>query len=110
MHEIGYVLSRQAQRDLEEIAEHVSSEGGADSAVHVIDALHAAFRLLAGHPHAGHSREDLADPGVRFRSVFSYLVAYAPAQRPLGIACIVHGSRDPQALRVNLRCWRRGEP
>jgi plasmid stabilization system protein ParE len=53
-----------------------------------------AFRLLASRPEAGHSRRDLTPLPVKFWSVFSYLIAYDPAARPIAIVRVLDGRRD----------------
>lgn len=66
--------------------------------------LRRRFRLLALFSAVGHRREDLTvDPGVRFWVVQPYLVVFAPETSPLFIARILHGSRDPDDLRAELR-------
>ncbi len=57
-----------------------------------------ALRFLAATPGAGHRRDDLTDEDVRFWPVLSYLIAYDPAMRPIGIARVLHASRDLEAL------------
>jgi hypothetical protein len=39
--------------------------------------------LLGGTLAAGHYREDLTDPPLKFWTVFSYLIVYDPAKRPV---------------------------
>lgn len=70
-----YRLSPEAQGDLEDIKGY-----------------------LAAHPGAGHSRSDLTSEPVKFWPVFSYLIVYDPGMRPLGVARILHASRDLEAL------------
>ena len=104
-----YVLTFQARQDLEEIAEYVAVESGLGLAELVVESLRQSFRLLAEEPGAGHVREDLVeDPAIRFWPVFSYLIAYAHEADPLGILCIVHGSRNPHEIGRHLRRVRQG--
>jgi hypothetical protein len=44
-------------------------------------------------PEMGHTREDLTERPVKFWSVFSYLVVYDPASRPLTVLAVLHGAR-----------------
>ena len=60
--------------------------------------LRGAFRFLAANPEAGHRREDLTDAPVKFWSVFSYLIIYDPAKRPIEILKVVHAARDIPSL------------
>jgi hypothetical protein len=38
---------------------------------------------------------------VKFWPVFSYLIVYDPAMKPLGVARVLHASRDLEALFRN---------
>jgi len=57
-----------------------------------------AFSLLASHPEAGHLRQDLTSLPVKFWSVFSYLIVYDPAARPIAIVRVLDGRRDVRAI------------
>jgi plasmid stabilization system protein ParE len=60
--------------------------------------------LLAEHPDVGHARADITDDAaLRFWSVYSYLVVYAPAAKPLAVVSILHGARDPDAIDEHIR-------
>lgn len=99
-----YQLTLQAKHDLTAIAEHIANQGGSTSAELVMEEFRETFLLLARQPGMGHAREDLTpDPALRFWPVFSYIVAYAPDERPLGIVSIVHGARDPAVIERRLR-------
>ena len=52
------------------------------------------LRFLSGMPGARHLRQDLTNEDVKFRQVFSYLIIYDHAARPIGIARVLHSSRD----------------
>ncbi len=94
----GYVLSSEAEQDLREIGAYYLKKAGARVARHVSGEITSAFRLLAATPGAGHTRADITSEPVKFWQVFSYLIVYDPATRPLGIARVLHGSRDLEAL------------
>lgn len=93
-----YILSPEARRDIEQIRDYYVEEAGAQVARHVLGQITKALRFLAETPGAGHRREDLTDEDVRFWSVLSYLIAYDPAMRPIGIARVLHAARDLEAL------------
>lgn len=93
----GYVLAPAAVEDLDEIWLHVARDN-IDAAERVLDELESACELLAGRPHAGHVREDLADTSVRFWSVRSYLIVYRPDRVPLEIVRFWHGARGTPNL------------
>lgn len=88
----AYVLAPAAAEDLDEIWLHIARENS-DAAERVLDELEAACRLLADHPLAGHTREDLADADIRFWPVRSYLIVYRPDRVPLEIVRFWHGAR-----------------
>lgn len=93
-----YVLSPEARRDLEQIRDYYVEQAGVQVARHVLGQITKALRFLAETPGAGHRREDLTGENVRFWSVLSYLIAYDPAARPIGIARVLHASRDLERL------------
>lgn len=94
----SFVLSLEAERDLEELRLYLLAEAGADRAQHVLDELERAMEMLAKHPGLGHARPDLADETLCFGPVWSYLVVYRPEGSPLGIARVLHGHRDLRAI------------
>jgi toxin ParE1/3/4 len=93
-----YLLSPEAKGDLREIRGYLVSHGGSRLAKYVLQEIRAAFRLLALHPDAGHLRRDLTSLPVKFWPVFSYLVVYDPAARPIAIVRVLHGWRDVEAI------------
>lgn len=94
----GFVLSPEARDDLREIRDYLASQGGRRLARYVLEEITAAFRLLAAHPDMGHLRQDLTMLPVKFWTVFSYLVVYDPAARPLAVVRVLHGRRDVQTI------------
>jgi toxin ParE1/3/4 len=93
-----YRLSPEAEQDLDEIRRYLTRQGGPATARHVLRELREAMQLLAGAPGVGHSREDLTEEPVKFWAVFSYLIVYDPATRPIGVARIIHGPQDVGAI------------
>ena len=61
----GFVLTPDAQTDLDAIQDYLLAESVGASGV-VGQALFAAFARLAEHPGIGHDRPDLTDRPVRF--------------------------------------------
>jgi toxin ParE1/3/4 len=96
--------SRSAKVDYLEIwvfvAEQSQSTARADA---LIAALDERLELLARHPNAGPSREDLG-PRVRTFPVGPYLLIYEPTPGGIRLHRAVHGSRDLHRL------FRRGKP
>ena len=93
-----YLLTQDAERDLDEIKAYLVRRGGKRLAQYVLRKLRDAFRFLAETPVAGHRREDLIDAPLKFWTVFSYLIAYDPAKRPIEILSVIHGSRDVSSV------------
>jgi toxin ParE1/3/4 len=91
-----YRLSRQADADLDEIAEHIAADN-ADAADRVLNALSETFVALARSPGIGQRREDLR-PGLRVfpatRPAHNYVVFYYPIPDGIEVATVLHGHRD----------------
>jgi len=73
-------------------------QGGTRLARYVRGELMAGIRFLADNPEVGHWRKDLTTVPVKFWPVFSYLIVYEPATRPLGIARVLHSDQDLAAI------------
>ena len=93
-----FILSPEARDDLQEIRDYLVSQGGRRLARYVLHEVVTAFRLLASHPDIGHLRQDLTTLPVKFWSVFSYLIVYDPAARPIAIVRVLDGRRDVQTI------------
>ncbi len=93
-----YVLTSDAEQDLDIIKVYLLKQGGVRLVRHVFGRIHQALRFLGGKPQAGHLRPDLTAAPVKFWSVFSYLIIYDPDARPVTIVRILHASRDIAAL------------
>jgi plasmid stabilization system protein ParE len=93
-----YRLSSEAQSDLANIRQYLVGEGGARLGRYVLGEIRDGFQFLAANPGAGHSREDLTAEPMKFWTVFSYLIVYDPATNPIGIARVLHGSQDLEAM------------
>ncbi len=93
-----YTLSPQAQQDLVEIRDYYVKEANARVARYVLGEIAKALQFLSQSPGAGHVRQDLTDEPVKFWSVFAYLIIYDPDMDPVGIARVLHGSRDLETI------------
>lgn len=91
-------LSSEAEKDLDEIKLHLTGQGGASLARRMPRDIRRGVDFIAQTPGAGHKREDLADEPVNFWSVYSDLIVYDPATKPVGVARILHGSQDIEGL------------
>jgi plasmid stabilization system protein ParE len=92
-----FFYSPGARRDLLEIWEFIA-QGNLDKADCVEREIEQAITMLSGNPELGHMRRDLTAKPVRFWRIYSYLVIYDPATRPLEVVRILSGYRDVAAL------------
>lgn len=87
-----FLLSPAAAQDLAEIEAYIASDR--PSAVKgVLDALEAACQLVAEYPGVGRARDEV-DEGVMSFPMGSYVLFYYADEDSVGIARILHGSRD----------------
>lgn len=96
-------LTSAAEQDLAAIVDYIDAEVGPDRAHSVLDEILDAAEMLAEMPRIGHARRDLTDEAVLCWPVYSYLIVYRPAELPLEVVRVVHGSRDPKAIDAALR-------
>ena len=91
-----YVLARAAQHDRREIFSYTFRRSGSiETARRVDQKLKEEFERIARTPTIGHKYPDLPIPEhLLVRSVYSYLVIYNPATRPVRILRVWHGARE----------------
>ena len=89
----GYVLSADADVDLDQIWEYIAAEN-IEAADRWIGKLFDAFEALEQTPGMGHKREDLTVYAVLFWPVGAYLIIYRAHRRPIEIVAVTQGSRD----------------
>ena len=98
-----FVLAPQAVADLADIWRYIRNQSSAKMADNVESVIRDKFAFLSETPEAGHHRRNLTNEKVKFFPVYSYLIVYRPATKPLQIAAILHGRRDvEQVLRDRL--------
>jgi plasmid stabilization system protein ParE len=93
----GYVLSADAELDLDEIWEYIAADN-LDAADRWIGKLFDAFETLGKMPGVGHRREDLTPYPVLFFPVGAYLIIYRAGRQPIEIVAVTQGSRDIPAF------------
>ena len=93
----GYVLSVDADLDLDEIWEYIARDN-IDAADRWIARLFDAFETLGLTPGMGHRREDLTSHPVWFWPIGEYLVIYRAERQPIEIVAVTQGSRDIPAF------------
>lgn len=99
-----YRLSRQADADLDDIADYVASERPR-AAIRILNTLHDAFRTLATNPEIGTLRDDLL-PNLRTFSprhpASNYIIFYYELLGGgIEISDVVHGARDWMTLFIS---------
>jgi plasmid stabilization system protein ParE len=98
----GYVLSVDADLDLDEIWEYIATDS-VDAADGWIQKLFDAFEALGRAPGMGHTRTDLTSHPLLFWPVGSYLIIYRAERSPIEIVAVTQGSRDiPAFLRPRI--------
>lgn len=93
----GYVLSLDAEVDLDGIWEYIAADN-IDAADRWIGKLFDAFEALGQTPAMGHRREGLTLYPVQFWPVGAYLIIYRADRRPIEIVAVTQGSRDIPAF------------
>ena len=89
-----YLLTVDAERDIDLIKDYLLLQGGTGLARHVLGHIQRGMELIGDNPGIGHVRDDLTDQPVRFWAVFSYLIIYDPVPRPVQVVRVLHGARD----------------
>ncbi len=90
---MSYRVSRDAQRDLDEIFFYWAKRASLRVADRLIDRITDRFWILGEHPEAGRPAEDIAT-GVRCFPAGKYLVYYRKARTGIDILHVFHGARD----------------
>jgi plasmid stabilization system protein ParE len=92
-----YLVSPDAEGDLEEIWRYLLGEAGLAVANQIQSELVDAFEGLADVPGKGHKRPDLTKRDVLFYSVYQYMIVYRRAAA-IEIVAVLHGKRDLKRL------------
>ena len=93
-----FLLTRLAERDLDQIKGYLVEHAGPRIARRVMKGIRSALDLLGKDLDAGHGREDLTSRPVKFWAVYSYLVVYDPETKPVQILRGLHGMRDVEDI------------
>jgi toxin ParE1/3/4 len=88
-----YRVSKDAERDLDEIFLYWARRTGLEVADRLIDSITERFWLVGEHPDAGRPSQEIA-AGVKCFPAGKYLIYYRRARRGTEILHIFHGSRD----------------
>jgi len=90
---MSYRVSRDAQRDLDEIFFYWAKRASLRVADRLIDSITDRFWMLGGQPDGGRAAEDIA-VGVRCFPAGKYLIDYRKTRRGIDILHVFHGARD----------------
>jgi toxin ParE1/3/4 len=93
-----YVLAPEAARDLVGIWRYIKKQSSLEMAERVEGVIRDRIVFLAENPNGGHWRKDLTGEAVRFFPVYSYLIVYRPATKPLQVVGVLHGRRDVEEI------------
>ena len=91
-----YRLAAPADADLEDIWVYLAQDN-VEAADHVMDAIFERFSMLASHPHAGRTCDELR-PGLYRFPAGNYVILYRIKTPYVEIARVLHGARDIEAL------------
>jgi plasmid stabilization system protein ParE len=98
----GFQLHPGAAQDIRDIWEYIVEDNPL-AARRVREDILDAIHQLIPFPHQGHRRPDLTAGPLRFQVVSSYVIAYAPDEKPLLVIAVLHGSRSPRVMAAILR-------
>jgi toxin ParE1/3/4 len=90
---MSYRVSKDAQRDLDEIFPYWAKRAGLSVADRLIDNITGRFWILGEHRSAGRPSEDIA-AGMRCFPAGKYLIYYRKTRKGTDILHIFHGARD----------------
>jgi plasmid stabilization system protein ParE len=97
----GYVLTRSAKRDLDEIWFGIAERSGrVETAERTLWLLYRKILSLAKFSAAGRHCDDI-DEGGRCAPVGNYIVYYRPISSGIAVTHIFHGARDQK------KAWRK---
>ena len=89
-------VSDQAKTDLVEIWEYIARDSS-EAADRMLHRIVQTYLALADNPRSGRSRDELRS-GLRSIPVGNYLIFYRLTDTGIGVARIVHGARNLEAL------------
>lgn len=88
-----YRVTKQAEKDLDEIYLYWARRATPETADRLIDSILDRFWLLGEYPDAGKRSDDIA-AGVKCFPAGKYLIYYRATRRGTDILHVFHGARD----------------
>lgn len=92
------VISRTADKDLDEIWLYIATQTSPDAADRVRLDFEHAISNLRDMPGMGHVRSEIPNPKARVWSVHSYLIVYRFTSKTLTVLRVVSGYRNLKRL------------
>ena len=92
----GYIISSQADEDLQEIYDYSEDNWGEKQATKYLREIYAVFDLLATNPNIGRRRRELGSE-ICSVSHSSHLVYFMHWEGKIAIVRVLHASRDAEA-------------
>ena len=93
-----FLLTKAAERDLDQIKEFLVDQAGPTITRRVLKDIRKTIVQIGTNPGIWHVREDLTDRPLKFWPIYSYLIVYDPASKPVQIVRILHGKRDVEQI------------
>lgn len=97
-----YRVSKDAEKDLDEIFAYWAERASLDVADRLIDAIVERFWLLGEYPESGRRCDEIR-PSVRCFPAGQYLIYYRKARHGVEIAHVFRGARDQR------KAWKHSE-
>ncbi|HTD42876.1 MAG TPA: type II toxin-antitoxin system RelE/ParE family toxin [Bryobacteraceae bacterium] len=92
-----YRVSKDAERDLDEIFVYWAKRTSVEVAGRLIDAIAERFWIIGENPRCGRACGDIA-PGVRCFPAGKYLVYYRKMRQAVEILHVFHGAQDQERV------------
>jgi toxin ParE1/3/4 len=95
------LLTKDAERDLEEIYDYIAERDAPGNAEHVLDSIEKAVKSLSAFPERGSRPKELLALGIReYRQAFfkPYRLIYRVLGQRVYVYLIADGPRDMQTL------------
>lgn len=90
---IAYVLSDEADNDLNDIFDYTEQEHGFDQAILYITAFETLFKRLVSNPEIGRQRDEIK-PGLYSLTEQQHVVFYRIFKKQIRIIRVLHGRKD----------------
>lgn len=88
-----YELSKEADKDLDELFDYTVEQFGMDQAIRYVSSFERVFERLCSQPKSGRLRVEIRK-GLRSVSPISHTVFYRNMENRIRIVRVLHSSRD----------------